>query len=78
MPTLRDKESNRLIGRISDTDLKFLIDQLEEESESDTDYWIDENTLVYLEQEGASTELVTMLRSAIQGRDGFDVAWTQD
>lgn len=78
MPTLRDKESNRLIGRISDTDLKFLIDQLEEESDSDTDYWIDENTLVYLEQEGASTELVTMLRSAIQGRDGFDVAWTQD
>ena len=78
MPTLRDKDSNRLIGRVSDADLQLLIDRLEEESDDDTDYWIDENTITFLEEEGASADLVGLLRAALDGRDGFDVAWTRD
>lgn len=78
MPALRDKDSNRLIGRISDDDLQFLVDRLEEESDSDTDYWIDENTILFLEEAGGSAELIALLRAAIDGRDGLDVAWTAD
>ena len=78
MPTLRDKETDDVIGRISDDDLQFLIEQLEEESEGDADYWIDENTVVFLEENGASADLVKLLRAAIDGIDGLDVAWTQD
>lgn len=78
MPTLRDKDAGRLIGRVSDEDLQFLIDQLEETSDSDTDYWIDENTVQLLEEEGGSAQLVALLRAALSGRDGFDVEWSRD
>lgn len=78
MPTLRDKDAGPLIGRVSDEDLQFLIDQLEETSDSDTDYWIDENTVQLLEEEGGSAQLVALLRAALSGRDGFDVEWSRD
>ena len=78
MPTLREKDTKNPIGRISDADLQFLIDKLEEESSGDTDYWIDENTITFLQEEGASAELVSLLRSAIKGRDGVDLEWTRD
>lgn len=78
MPTLRDKDADRLIGLVSDDDLQFLIDQLEETSDSDTDYWIDGNTLQVLEEEGGSAELIGLLRGALSGRDGFDVEWSRD
>ena len=78
MPTLRDKDAGRLIGRVSDEDLQFLTDQLEETSDSDTDYWIDENTVQLLEEEGGSAQLVALLRAALSGRDGFDVEWSRD
>ena len=45
MVELRDKETGRILGSISDEQLQFLIDQLEEESETDTDYYIDAATL---------------------------------
>jgi hypothetical protein len=78
MPTLNDKDAGRLIGRVSDDDLQFLIDQLEETSDSDTDYWIDENTILLLEEEGGSDQLIGLLRAALSGRDGFDVQWSRD
>lgn len=78
MPTLRDKEADRLLGHVSDDDLQFLIDQLEETSDSDTDYWIDANTVQLLEDEGGSAELTGLLRAALSGRDGFDVEWSRD
>jgi hypothetical protein len=79
MPTLRDKDSGRVIGRISDGDLQFLNDQLEEESAEDRDYYIDDATIELLEEEGASAELLTVLRSAVAARgEGLDIAWTKD
>ncbi|MGH7636254.1 MAG: galactosyldiacylglycerol synthase [Gemmatimonadaceae bacterium] len=78
MPTLRDKEADRLLGHISDDDLQFLIDQLEETSDSDTDYWIDTNTVQLLEDEGGSAELIGLLRAALSGRDGFEMEWARD
>lgn len=78
MPTLRDKDTDRLIGHVSDEDLQVLIDQLEETSDSDTDYWIDENTVQLLEEEGGSAQLIGLLRASLSGRDGFDVEWARD
>ena len=54
MPTLHEKESGQVIGRISESDIQFLIDQLEEESSDDRDYYIDEATVDMLEEDGAS------------------------
>lgn len=79
MPTLREKDTGRLIGSISETDVQFLVDQLEEESSDDRDYYVDEATVDMLEEEGASTTLVSLLRSAVAGHsEGIDIAWTSD
>jgi len=68
-----------VIGKISDDDLQFLIDQLEEESASDRDYFIDEATVQMLEDDGAPAALVGLLRSAVAGHsEGLDIAWTPD
>jgi hypothetical protein len=45
MIQLRNKESGEILGAITEDDLQFLIDNLEEESEDDTDYFINRSTL---------------------------------
>lgn len=75
MITLREKESGSTIGNITEADLEMLQHALEEESAVDRDYYIQPETVDLLEDEGASLELVTLLRSALEGRDGVEVEW---
>ena len=77
MVTLRDKETGKLLGSISDEDLQFLIDELEEESREDADYFIDEDTIAMLEEDGAPDSLTSLLRAALEGRDGLDIQWSR-
>ena len=77
MPTLRDKESGQFLGKISEEELQFLLDQLEEESEDDTDYYLDADTIDFLEEEGAPPSLLTLLRSALGEREGLDIEWVR-
>ena len=49
MIQLRNKETGSLLGSISEEDLQFLIDNLEEEWEEDTDYYLNRETLDLLE-----------------------------
>ena len=79
MPILSDKETGQVIGQISEEDLQFLMDQLEEESIEDTDYYVDEATIDLLEDEGAPPTLVSLLRSAVAARgEGLDISWTKE
>jgi len=48
MVKLYDKSTAQYLDRISDKELQFLIDDLEEESLTDTDYYINRTTLVLL------------------------------
>ncbi|MBK7442044.1 MAG: hypothetical protein IPI65_11025 [Bacteroidetes bacterium] len=41
MYKLKNKETNQEIGLINEMQLQFLIDQLEEESKDDQEYWLD-------------------------------------
>jgi hypothetical protein len=75
MPRLFLQDSNRLLGEISDADVKVLIDQLEEEDMADDDYFIDGATVSILEGAGASGTLVQMLLGAIGDSEGIDVRW---
>ncbi|MGH7677246.1 MAG: galactosyldiacylglycerol synthase [Gemmatimonadaceae bacterium] len=77
MPTLRDKESGQFLGKISEEELQFLLDQLEEESEDDTDYYLDADTIDFLEEEGAPASLLTLLRAALGEKEGLDVEWSR-
>jgi hypothetical protein len=71
------KDSGETIGTIDEADLKLLTDQLEEESEGDTDYYISPATVDFLEQNGARSELVGLLRQAVGDSDGVEVVWAE-
>lgn len=72
---LYDKESGRKLGMLSEAQLQFLVDQLEEESSDDQDYYIDGPTLEMLQDAGADPALIDRLRSGLDGRDGYEAAW---
>jgi processive 1,2-diacylglycerol beta-glucosyltransferase len=77
MPRLYIKESNQVLGEVSEAELKVLFENLEEESAEDTDYYITADTVDYLESRGADAKLVSMLRQAIGGSDGIDIRWSR-
>jgi hypothetical protein len=67
--------TNRTLGQISEADLQMLMDALEEESLDDRDYYIDEPTIELLEQRGASSSLLDLLRVALGSGEGVEVRW---
>ena len=52
MITLSLKDSGEVLGEIDESELQFLIDQLEEENEEDTDYYITPMTIDLMEEAG--------------------------
>lgn len=72
---LIDKTTGALIGTISDEDMQFLVDELEEESSRDTDYFMDAATVEMLDGNGASPKMVSMLRLAVGSSEGIDINW---
>jgi processive 1,2-diacylglycerol beta-glucosyltransferase len=77
MIVLHDKESGARIGAITEEQLRFLADNLQEETEEDKDYYIDVATIEFLEEEGADARLVEMLRGALGGRESMEVQWSR-
>jgi hypothetical protein len=75
MPRLYNKQTNALLGELTETDVDCLVDVLEEEDSKDVDYFIDLDTVDILEDNGASQQLVKMLRAAIGATEGVDVRW---
>ena len=74
---LLDKESGEPIGEITRKQLDFLIDQLEEESQDDRDYYINRPTIDMLDEEHGETELVELLREALGNRDEMEIRWEE-
>jgi hypothetical protein len=74
---LRNKETGAELGSISDEDLQFLIDNLEEESEEDRDYYLNRQTLAMLENRGASASLLQSLEHAMGEGNEVEVEWSR-
>lgn len=77
MVYLYDKELGTLLGEINEEQLQFLIDQMEEESLEDRDYSITRMEVDYFESQGASVELLNLLRKALGARDEVIVQWSR-
>lgn len=77
MIRVRDKESGANLGSITKEQLQFLIDQLEEETEEDQDYYINKATLDAFEEKGADPTLITLLRDALGNRDDMEIEWAE-
>ena len=77
MPRLYREETNTELGEITEEELRSLLDNLEEESQEDTDYYVTPDTLDYLAAQGADARLVAILRQAIGDQDGIDIRWSK-
>ena len=77
MIELRDKETGARVGEITEEQLKFLTDQLEEESSDDQDYYINKPTLDLFAGQGADAQLLDLLRGAMGGREEMELVWSR-
>lgn len=73
-----NKETREFLGRISEGDLAFLSDQLEEESIDDTDYYIRKETLESFPEQGASPHLLEVLRGGMRNDSAIEISWERD
>ncbi len=75
---LFDKETGASAGEITREQLQYLIDQLEEESADDQDYFINRPTLELLaEHRPPEDNLVEVLREALGERDEMEIRWEE-
>jgi hypothetical protein len=75
MVNLYNKETGVLIGEISNAQLSFLVNELEEESLEDMDYYLSELTVDMLEADGADPALIVLLRQALDEHGEVDIIW---
>jgi hypothetical protein len=75
MPKLKRIDTDVEIGEITDKQLDFLVDQLEEEHDEDQDYFVDKDTLELLSDNGADPELLALLEKALGDDESMDIAW---
>ena len=75
MVELYDKATNNYLGKISDEELQFLVDNLEEENLTDEDYYIDRTTLEFLKEKGMSSDLVKLIEDAMGDNEGIEILY---
>ena len=78
MIQIHDKDTSSWLGTLTEANLQFLIEQLEEESGDDQDYYINETTIDLFEEGGADKDLVNLLRGALNGRTEMEIRWSRD
>jgi uncharacterized protein YihD (DUF1040 family) len=77
MINLREKGTDKPLGQISEEQLQYLIDHLEEEWPEDQDYAITPLLLQVFDEQGADPTLVSLLRDALGGRDEMEIVWSR-
>ena len=70
-----DRENGSSLGNITEDQLDFLIENLEEEAYRDQDYYIDKKTIDILVKKGMDSELQSFLRSALGKREAMEILW---
>jgi hypothetical protein len=78
MVKLYEKGTRQYLGRISDEELQFLIDNLEEESLTDTDYYINRGTLELLKAKGMSQGLAGLIEGAMGPNDDAEISYERN
>jgi hypothetical protein len=73
MVKLYDQGTGQYLGRIDDDQLQFLMDNLEEESLTDSNYYLNRTTLDLLKEKGLSQELARMIEGAMGDEDEVEI-----
>lgn len=77
MPLLCDRINGAVLGEISRADFTVIQEILEEENESDVDYYIQEPALELLSQAGLSPDAHLLLTSALGDHADLEFGWEQ-
>ena len=73
------KDTNELLGRISEEELAFLKDQLEEEGLDDHDSYLRRETIEEFAASADATEhLVTVLKTGLRNDEAVEIRWERD
>ena len=65
-----------ILGTITDNQLDFLMENLEEEFEEDEEYYLNADTVDYLKEQGADQGLIAILEKALAGtQEGVDIGY---
>ena len=78
MIKLYDLSTNALIGEVTEAQFQFLLDNLEEESTDDQDYYLNQATLDMLEGAGGDPDLMAILRQGMGNREEMDIRWVRE
>lgn len=78
MVKIYNKNTNELLGRISEADLQFLQTRLEEESLKDTDYYLRRETIEAFGREGASPHLMEVLGGGLRHDNALEIRWERE
>jgi hypothetical protein len=73
---LPDTYKREILGSLTEDQLDFLIDNLEEEFEEDMEYFLDSHALEYLKDQNADKSVLALLEKALTGyQDGVDILY---
>jgi hypothetical protein len=76
MIDIYDTESDALIGSITEAELEYLKEVLEEESLDDMDYYFTADTIDLLTEDGRATDhLLEVLRKGLGAEEGVELRW---
>lgn len=79
MIRLYEKDSGTALGTITQEQLQFLVDQLEEESLEDRDYYINSSTIGYFREIALNLDvLLEILGRALGDREEMEIRWEAD
>jgi hypothetical protein len=72
---LYDKTTRRPLGTITEKQLRFLQDNLEEESSQDRDYYVTKDTLDFLRKQCGDEQLLRLLEEKLGKKTELEIEW---
>lgn len=75
MINVYDANDGKKLGTITEEQLQFLVKEMEEESTTDRDYYVNSMTVDMMEADDADAALIAFLRKALGGREDMDIRW---
>ena len=78
MVKLYNAATSQPLSDITDDQLQFLIDQIEDEWEGDQDYYINTGTSDTLKDDGADPSLLALIQRALGAAGEADIRWSSE
>ncbi len=72
------KDSQKLLGELTEEQVQTLVDLLEEEGDEDQDYYIDRDMLDFMQEEGADEKLLELIRPYVGEEEGVEIEWRDE